>query len=330
MARLSADQWATYWQHRTITSFHGHFQHNYDGSIKQFWDAQFSSQPPHARILDLGTGNGALALLAAEYSRNHDKEFLITAIDFADIDPTQLIYTQPELRELLESIEFIGKRLMESTALPGASWNLVMSQFGFEYGDTTRTLDEIERLLVPHKGRFCAMIHHQDSAILSQARDAIEQLVLCGESPAPGIAKQLAYLQEKVDRQGRLEKADQQKAEKLHKSFLEELTQLQNQEERFLDPSALHLFTNSLILLFDRSNAERLTPQQRLQAIRQLKQDNETYMLRMQDLLSAAFSDENFDSLLQALQYRGFKVETFAPVLYDKQFFCASLVARYK
>ncbi|WP_456373313.1 hypothetical protein, partial [Thiolapillus sp.] len=67
--RLDARQWGDWWNKHSLTSFHGHFQNNYDGSLKQFWEERFANLPDNAAIVDLATGNGALALLAAEYSR---------------------------------------------------------------------------------------------------------------------------------------------------------------------------------------------------------------------------------------------------------------------
>ena len=105
--------------------------------------------------------------MAAQYAHDHGLDFQITGIDFSDIHPLELQSETP----LLKNIHFVGNTPMERTGLETRSQDFIMSQFGFEYGDRQASLREIKRLLTPEGGIFVAMIHHQDSAVLKQARE---------------------------------------------------------------------------------------------------------------------------------------------------------------
>ncbi|WP_456405199.1 class I SAM-dependent methyltransferase [Thiolapillus sp.] len=321
--RLSADQWAAWWKNRTITSFQGAFTHNYDGPIEKFWTNRFSRLPDEASILDLGTGNGALALLAAEHAHEHHRAFHITGIDFAHIQPLQLQEENPQL----QAIHFIANTPMEATGLATGSQDLIMSQFGFEYGDMQATLKEVRRLLKPDCGCFSAMIHHQDSAVLKQAREALQQIRHCEKSGLMETAEQLVQLQQQVARNKALTPKQQQQAQRLHQLFTRETEKLKRYAQTLKDPSHVRMFTHNLLFMFDRRNASRITPEQRLQAITKLRQESENYRRRMKDLRSAAYSDKDLAALQRGLEKFGFAVRESARQDYGGQYFCHRISA---
>lgn len=321
--KLNAQQWAAWWQKRSITSFQGAFERNYDGPIKAFWEARFALLPENASILDLGTGNGALALLAAEYAHTHNLHFQITGIDFADIQPQQLVDKNPRL----QAIRFIGNTPMENTSLESASQDLIMSQFGFEYGDMQASLKEIERLLKPTIGCFSAMIHHRDSAVLEQAREALQQIKRCKNSALTDMAEQLVMLQQKLAENGRLTTAQQQQAQQLHQTFIQGIEKLNRYARQLKDSTHVQMYTHNLMILFDRRNAARISPEQRLQAIALLRSENENYRRRMKDLRAAAYSDQDFTTLRQALKKKGLTLESTDVQRYNGQYFCHHVVA---
>jgi len=67
--RLDAGQWSSYWQRGTFHSLPGLFPENYAGPVSRFWHAVFSRLPADARVLDLGTGNGAPFSPREEWNR---------------------------------------------------------------------------------------------------------------------------------------------------------------------------------------------------------------------------------------------------------------------
>ena len=131
--RLSAAQWSRFWTKGSITTFIGRFADNYDGKVRDFWLEVFGQLERGARVVDLATGNGGLALLAQQYSRRHDRGFTITAVDYADIDPPRTFAQKPYASHL-RRIRFLARTPLEATGLPRASIDAAISQFGFEYG----------------------------------------------------------------------------------------------------------------------------------------------------------------------------------------------------
>lgn len=323
--RLDARQWAAWWQNPTLTSFQGAFENNYDGSVRDFWNRHFSQLPDDANIVDLGTGNGALALLAADYSEQNQRNFRIIGIDYADIQPASLQSQNPQL----QNIHFLGNTPMEHTKLDAGSQNAIISQFGFEYGELRATLKEIKRLLKPRASHFIAMIHHENSAVLKQAREALQQITRCEKSTVAELARELIALQQQLASTGGLSSAQQQQAQKLHQQFTRQLDKLGRYTQQLKDPSHTRMFMQNMMMLFDRRNAGRITPEQRLEAISRLQDEQRNYRQRMRDLRSAAFSDKDFFHLEQELKKLGFTLDTAKRIEYAGQHFCNSLLASY-
>ncbi|QFU74242.1 class I SAM-dependent methyltransferase [Halioglobus maricola] len=152
--------WSQFWQQGHITTFGAALKDNYEGAIKNFWLEQFQTLPPTTELLDVATGNGALALLAAHYADDHQRDWRINACDLAEINRTGDEHPRIELHSGVpcESLPFKNSR-----------FDFVSSQFGFEYSDKAVSLAEIYRTLKPG-GRFAAICHHRDSYTLQESR----------------------------------------------------------------------------------------------------------------------------------------------------------------
>ena len=110
------------------------FSENYEGEILAFWHEAFAGLSEGASILDICTGNGAIALLAQQYSDEHNKHFQVTAVDAAQIDSDVIAERFPNLKNALQKIEFIDEQPLESMSLD-SSFDLITSQYGVEYAD---------------------------------------------------------------------------------------------------------------------------------------------------------------------------------------------------
>ena len=78
--------WNDFWHFDRISSFDDG-QTSYGTEVTDDWSAFFESLPNGASILDLCTGNGAVAVMAAKASRRGNKGFRIVGVDAADINP---------------------------------------------------------------------------------------------------------------------------------------------------------------------------------------------------------------------------------------------------
>ncbi|WP_193165072.1 class I SAM-dependent methyltransferase [Microbulbifer hainanensis] len=154
--------WTTFWKQGFPTSFASQFPDNYTGTLAKFWEDQFASLN-NAKVLDVATGNGAIALIAAKTAQEKSNNLDISAADFADIQPTENS-NNPKLKDLYKKIRFYPCTPIEELPFPDKTFNLITSQFGFEYADRARSIKQIARTLVKG-GKFLAICHHERSTI---------------------------------------------------------------------------------------------------------------------------------------------------------------------
>ena len=175
--------WDRYWQCDRIAScFDGAGATNYDDSIAAGWRDFFAALPTGARIIDLCTGNGAIALIAAAAG----KDFSITAVDQADIDPPSFVTRH---RDEIGKVRFLGRTEVEALPFPEDSFDVAISQYGLEYSEVPRTVSEIARVLGPG-GRVRFVVHASDGIVAANARTVIAEAdLLLGEIDLMGASR---------------------------------------------------------------------------------------------------------------------------------------------
>ena len=323
--RWSPAQWARYWQSGTVTTFHGRFANNYDGVVRSRWHGIFDRLPAGAKIVDLGTGNGAIAILAARYSDRRHRDFEITAVDFADIDPERQLSGKAAARHL-PRIRFLGRTRIERTKLPDSSLDLAMSQFGFEYAAPDEAVAEVDRILKRAGGHFAAMVHHGDSAIVRQAKDGIAQIAICEQSGLTRLIRDLHKRLEKLKKRS-LDATNDNRAIVLRTEINEQLAQLNRASARFGDPGPMTLFVRQSMSTFDPSVAGGLSVDGKLKMLRDAAAETEAYRKRMLDLVSSALDDAEIDALVSKLADAGFSIEQSHPFVFEGAHFCHALLA---
>lgn len=169
-----SDQWDRYWSYGNLHSFSQVYDGNYSGAIAQHWKILFAGLPNGSRILDIGTGNGALALLALEESDSSNKQFEIHGIDPAKIEPENQA-SDELLRGKLARIQFHAQVSAESLPYKNKEIDCCCSQYGLEYSDIDKSIPEIHRVLKPG-GSIATISHHSESTYLLATSDEIQQL----------------------------------------------------------------------------------------------------------------------------------------------------------
>ena len=323
--RLSPAQWTRCWETGTVTTFHGRFANNYDGVVRRHWHGIFDRLPTRARIVDLATGNGAVALLAARYSHRRQRDFEITAIDFADIDPQRQLAGKAVARHL-PRIRFLGRTRIERTTLPDGTLDLAMSQFGFEYAQPDAAAAEVERILKRSGGLFAAMIHHADSAIVRQAKDGIEQVAICEQSGLQPLIRDLHRRLAKLKKRNR-DSAKDDRAIALRTEINRQIAQFNRASARFRDPGPMTLFVRQSMSTFDPSVAAGLSVDRKQKMLQDAAAETDAYRQRMRDLVSCALGDAEIDSLVSRLSDAGFSIEQSQPFEFEGVHFCHALVA---
>lgn len=128
--------------------------------LDEYWSAFSRSLPANTRVLDLGSGAGAVARRVAAARR----DVFVTGIDFARIPLT----LQPQ-------VELLSETAMESLPFEDRSFGAAVSQFGFEYARNDEAARELARVLAP-RAQLQMLVHHADSSIVTGNRDRLAAL----------------------------------------------------------------------------------------------------------------------------------------------------------
>ncbi len=158
-----------------MTSLPTDFEGNYDSEIKQFWYEHFEKLPGNAQILDVCTGNGAIALLAAEYSTENNKSFQVTATDSAQVNMETLLKRFPEIQELVQKINFKDQVALEEFGANKESFDFISSQYGIEYCDWPKVSSKLASWLKPG-GSMVFLSHAIDTRILELSQNDYDLL----------------------------------------------------------------------------------------------------------------------------------------------------------
>lgn len=148
------DAWTAFWQEpgqsRCVAGAKGVWQ-----ILDEAWTSFSRSLPADSRVLDLGSGAGAVARLVAAAR----PDVFVTGIDFARIPLT-----------LLPQVELLSETAMESLPFEDRSFGAAASQFGFEYARTEQAARELARVLAPG-ANVQMLVHHTDSSIVASNRE---------------------------------------------------------------------------------------------------------------------------------------------------------------
>lgn len=155
--------WDQYWRDGRLASCGGEGGAAYQAAITEGWREFFRTLPDGSRILDVCTGNGAVARVAEETARERGIRFEIEAFDGAVIARSGSG----------SMIHFRSRVRAESLPYPDASFDVVVGQYGLEYTDLERSLPELARVSAPGcRVRF--MTHAREGVVVEHARHQLE------------------------------------------------------------------------------------------------------------------------------------------------------------
>ena len=169
--------WADYW-----TSAGGvrpaclpNAKNGVEAAQRVVWAALAKTLPRRAKVLDIGTGDGAvLAALAVR------RDLELTGVDNA-----------PALPRPHKGMRLLADVAAEQLPFGDGRFDAIVSQFGFEYADTTRAAAEAGRVLRAG-GAIHMIVHHRDGPIVEHNRARREALLwAAGERDLIGRAKAL-------------------------------------------------------------------------------------------------------------------------------------------
>lgn len=324
--RLSAEQWSDFWQAGSITTFFQRFANNYDSAILAFWKEVFERQPKDACVVDLATGNGAVALLAAQFSDAFDQSFTVTGVDYAATDPKAMLRGERPGTATLDDINFLINTRIEETGLADAGFDLAVSQFGFEYADSSAAVSELDRILKPRGAVFAAMIHVQGSAIMHQAKEGIRQAKQCDKAGLIEPAEKLLQALDRAEQSG-ADPAEDKACESLRQTINKITGVLHSAQSQFKDPGQIAWFLTNTMSLFSKKKTDDMDLEEKVRLLQSVKPEAAQYQQRMKDLMSAAQSPEQIAALEKALIVKGFTIDASDSFDFEGVYFCHALVA---
>ncbi|MFC3714379.1 class I SAM-dependent methyltransferase [Sphingoaurantiacus capsulatus] len=164
--------WNDYWHFDRLSSFDDAGPTNYAQEIAAGWQAFFEALPDGAAILDLCTGNGAIAVMAAAAARRARKSFRIAAVDAADVNPYRHV---KQHRDDLAAIDFRPATPIERLPWPAASFDAVVSQYGIEYSDLSLSVPELARVIAPG-GKVRLVVHAAEGPVVQRSARVVPEI----------------------------------------------------------------------------------------------------------------------------------------------------------
>lgn len=293
--------WDRYWRCDRIAScFDGAGAHNYDDRIAGGWRAFFQSLPQGARVLDLCTGNGAAALIAAEVGRTGARDFEILAVDRADIDPPAFVTRHVED---YAAIRFLGKTSVEALPLADRCFDAVISQYGIEYADRDFAIAEAVRVLAPG-GRIRFVVHAADGVVAAGARGMIADAdLLLDTIDLPGAARNCF---ERVSSAERDAHPNEEARHRADESFATFQTALEHTARHIPHASDRVMVKNSGAVLLDTfQRRTRLSLDQLLAKAGEVEAEISAHRGRLQALVEAAVNAKAAEGLADRLSALG-------------------------
>lgn len=314
MQKENIQAWSAVWRRPVLTTFVDLFPENYDDAILEFWQTELTERSGH--VVDLACGNGALAWIANSLLNNDKANVQITGIDLADIDPFSVLQRKQDDHP---NVRFIGNTSIESLPFADSSIDHVISQYGIEYSDLTKTIPEILRVLNVH-ARISLVLHHADSLILKNSFGDLEDIrfTACELALHDDLLLFLDLIEEDIHAGGRDLRGHAEKRSLLMREIREK-TRIANMKESSGRKGApIHWYLSLL------DHAMREVPDNRIDEKRaKIIWARDTlidHIQRMDALKSAAMTDEDVDRLSQSLIENGFAIRHIKRLLYgDKE-----------
>ena len=289
-------RWSNYWAQGHVHSLGRAYDGgNYGGSVRDFWWRVFATLPASARVLDICSGNGAVALLAADYSREHQRNLQIHAVDRAEIDPGRALG-----QELTAAIRFQGGVAVESLPFEADSFDLVTAQYGLEYTDAQVSVPELARVL-RFGGQLAVIHHHPNSHVIRTARAEhllIDGLLATGGvlSAVDGLLGRLRRMESRHGMGGPGMKAlrEDAQADRARQQLNQAVAGLErlSAEQEGAAPLLAEMLTRLRTLL---GQMGRQPSEQLRQALEALRQDYRGNAERLGDLLGCRMAADEYD-----------------------------------
>ena len=291
------DAWDRFWSYDRLASFGtGAGAGNYGEPIAAGWRDFFAALPAGARVLDLCTGNGAIAVMAIEAGDRLD----VTGADLAAVRPAAFA---SRARKELRKVRFLARTPAEKLPLDDAGFDAITSQYGVEYSDMKKSVPEAVRVLAPG-GRLRFAVHAAEGSVAADTRRAIADADFVTETANLfGIASTCFAAILDVERGRASGPFAQTAAQAKYAAFRDAMKAVAERAAGAADAAMLAAVHGSLTGLFQqRQGQEEAALQAKIDGLRV---EVEAHRERQRALLAAALSADQMTALGKQLEGLG-------------------------
>jgi ubiquinone/menaquinone biosynthesis C-methylase UbiE len=296
----SVKQWEQYYRTGAYATGPVGVDGSYDLEVSALWQDYFSSLPKNARVLDVGTGNGVVAGIALEVSKQNQLGLEVHGSDLAQIQPMQDV---PNADIRIKGVHFHPGVATESLPMVDEFFDAVSGHYAIEYAEHTAALAEIYRVLKPD-GRALFVLHHRDSVLVKNALDTIRE----GDFVLSEV-KLFVKLRDLLSYQGTSKEFAMKLSDPLRQAIqdVKALLQQNGQMARIaLDA------THTLMRMHGRLSVSALVAE-----VNRAEQELLDAVQRVQDLVTVALSNEDIKHIVSISEALGFKCRRCEPLLHN-------------
>ncbi|MCI4643298.1 MAG: class I SAM-dependent methyltransferase [Hyphomonadaceae bacterium] len=293
MSDRNARDWGNYWTGRTASEAGAALVGvgiETDTALAKVWARIFTDLPEQTRVLDLACGAGT-ALKAAEKAGLKD----LTGVDIAADAIAALAREIPGAKGVVAPAG--------DTGLQAGCFDIVVSQFGFEYAGAEPAAKEAVRLLSP-SGGFVAIAHLAEGGIARECEARLALLREIGKSRFIPLAQEMFRAVFAVSGMSDDSRAIANQKVAAFKPAADHLAGLVQSD----GPNGLvaHLYSGTA-QLFERLGAYALADIEGW--LTGMQGEIDAYAGRMQSMLDAALDETGAQAVLNIFQTAGFQVQ---------------------
>jgi SAM-dependent methyltransferase len=291
---VSLQHWEDYYRGGALASCPVGPDSGYTQELRDIWVEFFSGLPEDARILDIGTGNGAVALIALETAVAAGRRCEIHGTDLAQIDPPRDVQ---DGARLFTGIRFHAQVATEQLPFEASSFDAVSGQYALEYTIVDRALREVHRVL-KSGGRAQFILHHADSIVAQKARATLLQSALVLEE-----TKVLRKLRRHLE----AERRSQSGARKSRADLVAALGTLQQAAGQTDNPLMLNVTIDAVRKLL--AARQQISPAALDLEIDRFEGNIRASVRRLQDLIRCGQTEAGMGGITELALAHGFEVQ---------------------
>ncbi len=289
---MTVEHWEAYYRSGAVATCPMGAESSYTLELREVWLAFFASLADGARVLDLGTGNGAIVLLAKEAASTTGRRFEIHGADLASIDPARHVANGAHL---FEGVTFHPGTPCERLGFDEAYVDAVSAQYALEYTDIATSLAEVWRVLRP-AGRALFVLHHDHSTLIRSGRESLAQGAL--------VFEQTKILR-KLRRHAAAERESAAAARTTWAELSADMMQLRQAAARSVAPHLLHVVIDGVQQLFGLRRELGIAAFER--EVDRFERDVRAGVRRLQDLIHYAQSARQMEAVVATARRIGFE-----------------------